>query len=719
MSALRGFSRLIAAGFCGPPPPPIAARAGLSRLFVAAAFPRRLLSTPPSPPPADASDEALFASVQFLAGEPCPRPQQRSLRHISLWEVVRLLKLEEEMRGVAGYPQLRVPCLLAHARSLLEALHWGAEGRAPQAPRPRATPRDYAALHALCVFLADRRDAPLPLPQLEPQQTAAADLPVSSTRAFCVAHLAPCIASAVDARAWPATAVVDIAATMCPHQLLSLDAIGAILSYAEAIGPAALSLGDTVDLFLAVSGCAQLRAASLGDAAPGSVSLDAVATMQQSVNELLLASAHRLSVRLLHALKVPAAQQHRQPTLPLPQLVALAEQCEARFDGRGEKLIAEPPFSHPLLQLGCSIAISAVPAVRAAAAASSAAALPVPAAAPAPAPGAPPPAPSAEEAASLASAALALRLCKCLAAMGLWVDPLLEALGEAWDRHWGARLFPHLPPAVASDALFLASLSAAARRARPHAPQGWAFPRPPPAAFPPLPRRLSAALSRDGCALVLQQSAYESAAQGGRPPQLRVALLRDGSGSSAAEEAVRARFPACWRAMQSEVAAALAAAGEDGRSGGSEGAAPRLAALHAAAALLAEPARAAQGARGRLPFVTAEGVLLHAAVPSARLGLRLVSAADVRPSLDGLSAALLAELSVAESAGWVVELVLEGALGEGGGSEAVVRRAAEALLAAELARRGHGDGAWGQLVSGEPWRLPQQLQAAVQNNVCA
>jgi len=102
--------------------------AGRPCFFSSIAFP-----PPPLPLPPRTTDEALFASVRFLAGEdaggaPSAPASLQRLDHVSLWEVMRLLKLEEEMRGVAGYPQLDAARLLAHARELLAALRWGPDG---------------------------------------------------------------------------------------------------------------------------------------------------------------------------------------------------------------------------------------------------------------------------------------------------------------------------------------------------------------------------------------------------------------------------------------------------------------------------------------------------------------------------------------------------------------------------------------------------------------
>jgi hypothetical protein len=93
-------------------------------------------------------------------------------------------------------------------------------------------------------------------------------------------------------------------------------------------------------------------------------------------------------------------------------------------------------------------------------------------------------------------------------------------------------------------------------------------------------------------------------------------------------------------------------------------------------------------------------------VPQWKLGLRVLAAEDSRLG----EGRLLAELSVAEAAGWVVELVPEGAAaeeGEGagvraGGGAHKVHAAAEALLAAELGRRGFS----------LPWAAPPAGAAA-------
>jgi hypothetical protein len=643
------------------------------------AFPPRW-PAPPSAPFSSlaATDEALFASVRFLA-EPC---SSQRLDHVSLWEVLRLLKLEEEMRGVAGCPQLDAARLLDHARELLSALRWGPPGGGGGGGGA-ATPRDRAALHALAVFLADRRDAP-------PGGVC--------VRGLCEGAVSAAVAGTLRARAWPSVAVVDVAAALCPHGLLSIDALGTVLAFADAVGPAQLHLEDAVELFLAVSGSPQLRTASLAAPRADGASADAVAALQRTISELLLSMARRISLRLLAALKEPATRG--QPALPLPQLVALAEQCVARFDGRGDRLVAEAPFSHPLLQLASAIAVSAAPGVRAIAAAAVAAAaaaraaqagaLPAPSPAEgdgtpgdgAPGDGAPAPRAAGGDAAALAAAAGALRLGRCLAAMGVWVDPLQEALGEAWEGLRGARLLTELPAGAANDALALASLSVAARRLRARAPPGWAS-RPPPAPFPPFPRRLSAVLARGRGGWALRHD--DDLARAEERPALLAPSPRGGAGA----DALRRGFPAAWAALRAEADAALA---------GAAAAAVGAPALRAACAVLGERVCVvAEGTRGRAPFLTPEGVLLHAAVPRWKLGARLLGAADVRPSLDGLSAALLAELSVAEAAGWVVELVLEDAA-EGGAARA--RAAAEALLAAELARRGFPEATWAALLAG-------------------
>jgi hypothetical protein len=55
------------------------------------------------------------------------------------------------------------------------------------------------------------------------------------------------------ARAWPSVAVVDGAVALCPHGLLSLDAVGAVLAFTEAVGPAQLALEDTQTRLVALA----------------------------------------------------------------------------------------------------------------------------------------------------------------------------------------------------------------------------------------------------------------------------------------------------------------------------------------------------------------------------------------------------------------------------------------------------------------------------------
>ena len=94
-------------------------------------------------------------------GTHCPR-----LHEITLWDVVRLFKVKEDMSGVESFPHLRTKGLLTHAHRLLTRMQWGeARGRGGVGERVdfkrsdqrlAVTPQDDAALHALAVHVGDR-----------------------------------------------------------------------------------------------------------------------------------------------------------------------------------------------------------------------------------------------------------------------------------------------------------------------------------------------------------------------------------------------------------------------------------------------------------------------------------------------------------------------------------------------------------------------------------
>ena len=645
----------------------------LLRAFSSAAAPRVALRCSPW------SDEALVACAQsYFAAYPlapaasAPLPTAPSLprvmplpgsaipqlHELSLWELVRLLKVEEDMAGVAGFPRLRAELLLRHAVRLMAAVPW-----------ERASAEDAAALHALAVHFADRAvsgGSEGAAAAAAGGEEAAGGAPSGAADEFkrlqnaCKQHFSPAIAALLEARAWPPAAVADIAHTLGPRRLLSGAAAGALVRYVAAVaapaaagaaaatdaaaaGAPALGLEEAVDLLLGLAACPEVELEEEGGACG-----------QGEVDAVFRACAERLRSQLLAqedpaTATATAAAAPVTPVTPLATLAALAQALCERFDSEGKDAAlaagsgpgGEGGAPPSLTALAQAIGTCAAARLRAHVSEQPQAPLPLVALVAASASaGAPAPASSASAAARAytgesAVAAHALAIAKCLGCMGVWHAPLVGLVGGEWGRRWGRAGFAALlSPRAAADALFLASLSAAHARAPP---------------FPPAPGRLCAGWNESG----------------------KILFLLNGLGKGLHARPLLPRpFPP--RPAEAAFARAFAAAWEECRSAAEAGGGGGAAAL--------DVLRHASGGT----FVTPEGCVLDVAVPGASCGGRVVrSSSDYRPGRSGLSATLLAEQGVLEATGWTVEYVLEADLSRAGKAAQAARR----LLAAELDRR--------------------------------
>ena len=649
---------------------------------------RRLRPTVALPRPAY-SDEALVACAQsFFAAPlslpsaaapgaaplpprdvlyPCVVPKLFSpvphLYELSLWDLVRLLKVADDMSGVAGFPHLRAELLLRHARRVVPALHWA---------QPSA--EDAAALHALAVYMADKLSLASAssegagagaAPAGAAPEDAAADDPSRAARQSISdtlkGILSPAIAAVVEARGWPPVAVADVLLTLGARGLLSSAALGALLRCAAAEAPAA-SLEDALDLLLGLAAAAEGSGATAEGAQEG--------FSQGAVDAAFRACAGRLAALLVAreeaAAEAAAGEGGAAPAAatPLATLSALALAVAARCDSAGVDAAQAPGNAEQgLAALARAIGTCAVARLQAHLGSDQQQQQ----------------SPELQESqqqqqqqqhAEAVVAAQALSIGRCLACMGVWHAPLIGALGKEWFRQWGRAEFSALLPLrAAADALQLASLGAA---------QGQA------PVFPPPPMRLSAALAttREG----RSGSGSGSGSGGGSGGGRALLLLMNGLGQGLHQRPLLPRLP--QRPSEAPLASAFAAAWEEARAragGGGGGEAELL--RHACSAAA---------------FLTPEGCVLDLAVPGASCGVRIVRASsDFRPGGSGLRASLLAEQSILEAAGWTVEYILESDVAwmcrPAERSEEVrraearrleARRLVRALLAAEAERRG-------------------------------
>ena len=575
---------------------------------------------PPGPSP-------LLPRVVPLPGTLVP-----VLHELSLWDLVRLLKVTEDMSGVEGFPQIRTEMLLRYVVRHVSSTAWAS-----------ASAGDAAALHALVVYFADRGAAGAAASPGAPaagSADSAGGMELARIRNICKQHFCPAIIALVGARAWPAVAVSDILYTLAPRNLLTGAAAGAVLQWmaaaeAEAAGAGGepISLVDTVDLLLGLAACPEVyvgeEEGSAGDAGGTAAS---ASRGQCELDALFRACAPRLSAGLLaleaYGAAAAASSSAAAPT-PLPTLAALGSALCDRFGrvfqhshqgasaGSGE--LEEPlePELAPLLKALALCARARLAALRelqlererdssrpratAAAGAGAFARQPSP---------------------EGAAAAQALSLGRSLACLGLWCPDYVGALCEEWDRLWGRPYFSALlPPAAAADALFLASLSAARGGVPP---------------FPVAPLRLRAEWNETGKILfLLTHPTQRSMAQ---RFYLRPLLPRPSTIKSAAESAFGRAFAEAWEECR-------AAAPTLGAASGSTTAAAAAALRH--------------GVSGEGPHVTPEGCVVDIAIAGASHGVRLVRGGDLRPSRAGLKASLLAEQDILEAAGWTVEYILE------------------------------------------------------------
>lgn len=528
--------------------------------------------------------------------------------YLSLWDLVRVLKLSEELGGVKDFPKLSIRRITRALAGSLSRLNGGSSGGGDA-----ATAADAAAVHALAVFFADRA-------RWEP--TDDDDFSENRLRNFFRQHVSPVIVALVRARAWPHDAVVDVAVSIGPRQWLSPDAAAAIVEYGLSSAADGARVIDVAEL---ASGIASAHDAG------GAALADRVAA-QRGVSALVSTAATRVHTLLDATL----ADDGELPPLRVLAAFATTLVRRAGVDASAPMPADSSGGSDSWAPVADALARAGELALRRAKESASGE--------------------SAENGSGAdniaAVVAPALALARAVATLGAFESPgFFTAVVSCWKARW---FRGNLPPAVAADVLALAAILRATG-----------------------PPHLTG---------LLRLSASRTRTKRGEPADL---FLVDGRGvplarlpataRRGASAAVAAAFSAVWTAAAAEIAERAEAA--------KPGSVDAIAYDTARALLACDPVP------DTAPLhVSAEGVLLDAAVPAARVGVRVISLSNMVPTLDRICASFLAEQTVLEKSEWNIECVIEAEWMSAGprGAPAIMRRVVERIISAELERKGQG-----------------------------